>query len=212
MPKGEGRRQTEVHEAAPEFQYAEIRFGGPSHPHEYTMHVGGYDHEKYIPDFVEARMIEQLPAYQVSNRGTRIEIHGLPLSGKGHERKRDDVAVYAAANVALRKFSESRGSIPYKLAPYGWDIAQEFIAKEYGGEMASRLPEIAIYEVAEGSDEEKAQKVYDLVEGFYGLVSAARSEDGKPLEGETQEERTQRNKQNLKEVLDEIESARGVSS
>lgn len=67
-----------------------LEFGGPSHSGEYTVFVAGHNHENFIPRSVEQRIAQNLgPEWDVSNRGTRIEI----FSKKFFYGYRDDAHV-----------------------------------------------------------------------------------------------------------------------
>lgn len=215
MRNRESAPHPEEQENEPAFQYAEITYGAPGHELEYTMHVGEYWHDtEYIPRSFEDKLKKyyQGPEHAISNRGSRIEIHSSSKKG-WPEPRREDPMVYEAANKALAEFAQEQGQKAFRLGPYGWKQHQEWLSQEFGEDFAAHAAEVAIYAVPEGAAAEEAQKLYDSVETFWKLVydTKRETEDNQLLSGETAEERTRRNREDLEDILNEIEQARSAN-
>jgi len=67
-----------------------LMFGENGHEREYVLNVAGHFGDEFIPQLMSNKLQMLLPNFDVSNRGTRIEIVGKPYGS------RDDDAVTAA--------------------------------------------------------------------------------------------------------------------
>lgn len=60
-----------------------IAYNMPGHPCEYTLNIPGYGHDNYIPQAIADRLQLTLgAAFNVSNRGSRLEVTSLAFRGK----------------------------------------------------------------------------------------------------------------------------------
>jgi hypothetical protein len=60
-----------------------LTWGGPGHTGEYVLNLPKYDHVNYIPWSVEHDIAAVVPGFEVSNRGSRLELinragYGVP--------------------------------------------------------------------------------------------------------------------------------------
>jgi hypothetical protein len=82
-------------------RYCELDDAG--HPGEYIVGVHGANHQpgNYISSYFERLLKQALPEFEVSNRGTRIE-----LVHRGDFGRRDDAAVVAAVAAAAANVAD----------------------------------------------------------------------------------------------------------
>ncbi|NQT49734.1 hypothetical protein HQ571_03515 [Candidatus Kuenenbacteria bacterium] len=83
--------------ASPEKPKAYISFGGGGHDGEYMLNLEDCDHRSFIPQSLADQISAELGGeWDVSNRGTRIEVYYVDEYGH-----RDDEKVTAAIRKAL---------------------------------------------------------------------------------------------------------------
>lgn len=74
-----------------------IRFGGGGHEREYTLNLEGFGSREYIPQNIADAIQKELGGeWDVSNRGSRIEIYNISKFGS-----RDDTRILEAINKIL---------------------------------------------------------------------------------------------------------------
>ena len=74
-----------------------LRFDTPGHEGEYTLNLEGYNIERFIPNSIDFELKKELGTdWEVSNRGTRIEIFNRKKFG--HQ---DDTKVQGAVKKVL---------------------------------------------------------------------------------------------------------------
>lgn len=123
-----------------------IEFGGPSHSSEYCIHLAGYDHENLIPPRISQGIAELLgDAWDVANRGTRIEI----FSKKFFLGYRDDAQIVEAVKQVVRGDIRLLGDVA-ELRKFGLPMIQVMDETEHSRSGEIRFVKCAV--IAETPD------------------------------------------------------------
>lgn len=129
---------------------SDIRFGGPGHEAEYIVHVKGFggvsfangtSSDNYIPRKVEEFLTILLPDWNVSSRGSRIEICGRK-SGVGYG-DRDDLIVALSVMTALRLYQDYKLEIFEKVVDFGTLFLSREVASGILSALVDKLPFLA---------------------------------------------------------------------